>query len=69
MSSDVLGVAGTILEHMREANASGHGPWDYGPLVSCRHFLRSPYACLFLSFLPFVCKYFKDSVFFEDSTF
>jgi hypothetical protein len=27
-ASDVLEVVGTILEHLWEAYAYGHGPWD-----------------------------------------
>jgi hypothetical protein len=27
-ADDVLDVAGTILEHLLEAYASNHGPWD-----------------------------------------
>jgi hypothetical protein len=27
-AGDILEVVGTILEHVQEAHAFGHGPWD-----------------------------------------
>jgi hypothetical protein len=38
---DVLEMVDIILECLREAYASGHGPWDLA-LLTCRHHLRCP---------------------------
>jgi hypothetical protein len=56
MASDILELAGTILECLGEAYASSHSPWDSVllVLVSSRSSAILFYFCLFFLFLLYV---------------